>query len=174
MLAGDWIKEYRGEDASPVTLKWVSLCATSLVVMGTASGLFIDVSCSETSDLEAFEAYCTRTNFAIYFSVGSAAISIAMIALRKAFTINLLIGLGMMIGWCFGVAYFTFGDGPGTTLGNIYFATWISFFLAMSITTTSFRYVRGKGDDNGKNEEGKIAAKPVSDGAAPDEEEVEK
>jgi hypothetical protein len=35
------------------------------------------------------------------------------------------------------VSYITFGSGPGTTLGSLYFATWSSFYICIHLTVTA-------------------------------------
>jgi hypothetical protein len=37
----------------------------------------------------------------------------------------------------FRVSYITFGSGPGTTLGSLYFATWSSFYICIHLTVTA-------------------------------------
>lgn len=47
----------------------------------------------------------------------------------------------LAIMYIFGVAYITFGDGAGTTIGNMYFSTMIGFVIAGSLASTCIREV---------------------------------
>ena len=76
----------------------------------------------------------------------------------------------MLFAWCFAVSYLTFGSGPGTSLGNIYFATWIGFFVALNLVTTSGRHAyeehfTGRGGKSPK--EAAAAAETGETGAQP-------
>ena len=41
--------------------------------------------------------------------------------------------------WCFGVGYTTFGESPGSQIGNLYFSSWISFLLSVFLFGHNFR-----------------------------------
>lgn len=147
-LAGDFAKQANGDEASPVALKWILLGADSLIIMGTASGVYKDSDCKNANDpSESWNDFCTRTNFAVYFGLCSAVLALSVAAFKQApFICHTVVALIMLVAWCCAVAFLTFGSGPGTNLGNIYFATWIGFFLTLNLTTTSVRYLIGKGD----------------------------
>ena len=77
----------------------------------------------------------------------------------------------MLFAWCFAVSYLTFGSGPGTSLGNIYFATWIGFFVALNLVTTSGRHAYEEhftgSSSKSPNEEEAAAAETGETGARP-------
>ena len=45
----------------------------------------------------------------------------------------------LLIVWCFGVGFITFGNTPGSTISNLYFATWASFLLVVFLFAQNFR-----------------------------------
>jgi hypothetical protein len=52
-----------------------------------------------------------------------------------------------LIMWCFGVGFITFGGGPGSTIGNLYFSTWISFILSIVMFSGNFsEYLSSRGE----------------------------
>jgi hypothetical protein len=143
-LAGDFAKQANGDEDSPVAMKWILLGATSLVVMGTSSSIYSEVGCKQlkkTDEWDDWEEYCTRANFGIWFGLCSGILALLVAPFKSApFMCHTLVSLLMLVLWCCAVSFLTFGGGPGTTLGNIYFATWIGFFLALNLFTTSVRY----------------------------------
>ena len=72
-----------------------------------------------------------------------------MVAGLSAVPIQGLVGILLLASWACGVSYITFGDGPGNELGNLYFATWISFILAMSIAATAGKLMLHDGAASG-------------------------
>lgn len=83
-------------------------------------------------------------------------------ATRKGLTLVAETGatLLQLVLWCFGVGYITFGTSPGSTIGNLFFGTWISFILTVFLFGQCFReYVAGRESamaqqQNGTNNDG--------------------
>ena len=166
LLAGSWAKEANGDKASKTTIQWVCLVASSFVVMGTSSSFINDTGC-KSLDLDTDK--CDRTKFAISLGLASGILAMVMLPFKHAPMIcHMVMGLLLFCCWCCGVGFITFGSGPGINLGNVYFTTWISLFLCLSITTTAFSAMRGEKAD--KEDEPK-AAKPEAEQAAKPEAE---
>jgi hypothetical protein len=75
----------------------------------------------------------------------------------------------MLVVWCFGVGYITFGDtSPGTNIGNLYFSTWASFCISVMLSASAYGTCRNKEstEDKPVADKADSAAAPVSDAAA--------
>jgi hypothetical protein len=170
LLAGSWGKEANGDKASKTAVQWVCLLASSLVVMGTSSSIFNDTGC-KSLDLDTDR--CNRTKFAIGLGLASGVLALVMLPFKHAPMIcHMVMGLLLLCSWCCGVAFITFGDGPGINLGNVYFATWISLFLCLNITTTAFKEMRSEKADKEDEPGAEQAAKPEDNESSDDKEEV--
>jgi hypothetical protein len=142
--------------ASPKTTRWFGLAASSLVVMGAAVRIFREV-CEDALPVVQEGAFCKRSKLAISVGVVSFVLSSAVAYLssqRSNAVMPILAETGLttllLIMWCFAVGYVTFGlTSPGSKIGNLYFATWISFILAVFLFGQAFRdYVSGRMNAN--------------------------
>ncbi|KAL3905542.1 MAG: hypothetical protein SGILL_009638, partial [Bacillariaceae sp.] len=160
LLLGSWFEQKNGDSASPTALGWVLLVASSLVAMSSAIAVMRTDSCKKDSS-----SYCNRTRFAIYGGMASTIVSFVMVFLRGKAPIVCqgFIGLLLFIVWACGISYITFGSGPGTILGSLYFSTWASFFIAINLTATCAQIFIHDNDikivsKNSQNEGGEAAA----------------
>lgn len=115
--------------------RWYGLAASSLVVMGSASRALQNTNCDSVD-------FCRRTKFTIAVGVLGCLLSVLMVYLtQKALTIRAetTITSFNLILFCFGVGYTTFGESPGSTIGNLYFSIWISFILSVVNFASCFR-----------------------------------
>ena len=123
------------------TARWFGLVASSLVVLGSAVRTYT-TSCDEELNESAEVVYCRRSTFAISMGVIGFFFALAMTCLtRKGLTLKaeaLLTTLQLAL-WAFGVGFITFGTGPGSTIGNLFFSTWISFILTVFLFGQCFR-----------------------------------
>jgi hypothetical protein len=134
--------------------RWCGITAALLVVLGAAIRTFQSASCRTGTDedqdgnVDTRTEFCRRTTFAIALGLISMLMSAAMtylllkqqpsgraLSLRAEMSIATL----QLLLWCFGVSFVTFGKGPGSTIGNLYLSTWITFILAVVIFAVSFR-----------------------------------
>jgi hypothetical protein len=142
-LSGSLAQETAGVDVTktpPKSARWYGLCASSLVVMGSAVRIFKAGSCGDDVGTE----FCKRTKFAVSVGVVSFVFSMVLTYLtQKGLTIMLetIATMVLLIMWCFGTGYVTFGSSPGAQIGNLYFATWISFILCVFLFGQCFRDV---------------------------------
>jgi len=118
---------------------WSGLMLCCLVVMGTSSKSFHN-NC-KISYLGA--AYCNRTVFAITLGTVGAVLSLYVVVMkivtrRTFFVVEALFSLSLMLAWAFGVAFITAEAGPGAPLGNLYYFTWASFFLAFVLCSSLY------------------------------------
>jgi hypothetical protein len=147
-LVSSLLQEIRGinviQQTDPKTLKWFILLASGLVAMGSASRIFKAGNCSSTLD----GSFCRRTKFAVSAGVISFFLSfcVATMGLVRGLDLGflgllfeLIVSGLLVILWCFGVGYITFGISPGHAIGNLYFSTWISFLVIILLFSDSLR-----------------------------------
>jgi len=113
---------------------WSSLLATSIVVSGS-SGTILSADCrSEDSD----KSFCSRTIFGIVLGVVTALMSFYVVGLKIAtskapFMVEVLFSNASFLMYIFGVGFLTSSYGPGSPLGNLYYFTWLSFFVSFML-----------------------------------------
>mmetsp|Transcript_17367 Transcript_17367/g.47413 ORF Transcript_17367/g.47413 Transcript_17367/m.47413 type:complete len:312 (-) Transcript_17367:281-1216(-) len=129
-------------------LKWFFLAASSLVVMGSAVRIHksASVACGDDGSALSGSDYCKRTNFAISLGVVTFFVALTVLFMIMKSIMATMIELGLttilLILWTFGVGFITFGGrerAPGTTIGNLYFSTWISFMLCLFLFGNSLQ-----------------------------------
>jgi len=143
LICGSLFQEAAGKNivgqTSPKTASWFGLMASSIVVLGSAVKFYRSTACDNNQSSDP----CTRNKYALSLGVLGVVIGILMsfmtakdkIALKFEVVVN-VITLAL---YAFGVAYITFGNGPGTTIGNLYFSTWLGFILSVSLTSDCVR-----------------------------------
>jgi hypothetical protein len=148
-LSGSLLQDTMGVMLNQIAAKaarWYGSIASSLVVLGTSARSFQGADCRDIGGTE----YCRRCKFAISLGVicfVTAIIMTFLVQQKKQLNlcIELVINSVYLLFWCFGVSYITFGESPGSTIGNLYFSTWISFLLAVASFAVAFReYVMGR------------------------------
>jgi hypothetical protein len=177
-LSGSLAQEQMGFDVTktpPKSARWYGLCASSLVVMGSSVRLFKEEDCNNFNG-----EFCKRTKFAL--SAGTIGFFFALVlTFLTQSGLSIIIETAataiMLVFWCFGVGYITFGSAPGAQIGNLYFATWISFIICVFLFGQCFREVVGarqanavaqqNGDVNGED----AADEPQAFPEVPDEED---
>jgi hypothetical protein len=174
MVMAAYLRDVHGVERRNVkfhTLNWMGLCASSFVTMVAASRIFQDFNCDNfDSD------FCDRTQFAISLGAISGLFSAIWLpcGARLPAIVDGFLGICMLVLWVFGVAYITFGGNkaPAFDLGNLYFATWISFMLACRLAANgAFNiFTKGRGGDDGGDEEKKESQKPDEEEPAEAEE----
>lgn len=117
---------------------WSGLLATSIVVAGSSSTIF-SATCSELKG----SAFCSRTVFAIVLGVLTAVMSLYVVGVKIAtskapFMVEAVFSFISFILYVFGVGFITSSFGPGAPLGNLYYFTWLSFFLSFMLAASCF------------------------------------
>lgn len=174
MIAAGLLLEKQGRDVQQPPLlrgKMGLLCgfATStIIVMVASSRIYQAVECGDSPFQGT--SFCRRTNLGISLGcisfVSSTAMAIALMKQVLPKNTDLIASAIFLIMWCFGVGFITFGKGPGSTIGNLYFSTWISFILSIVIFAGNFReYVSTRGE--GASPSQPESARDVEDGGKP-------
>jgi len=130
-IMGRFVKERRrSADRSatgrvgPKTNFWYLLTLASLVVMVDSIELFSSFNCPGTNpDL------CMRTKYSVSLgTVGTFLSSVGSVLATIGYLnrwLEVILAFLMFGFYMCGVGLITFNDGPGTSLGNLYFATWM-------------------------------------------------
>lgn len=79
---------------------------------------------------------CDELRLGLALSVASMATALAMVVMGVTGTstphfVGFLAGIFVLVAWSVCVAYLTFDNGPASSVGNLFFGTWISFLLAL-------------------------------------------
>ncbi len=115
---------------------WTALLVSSLIVMGSAADTY-NRNCDVPAD-EKQQPYCSRSVLAV--SIGTIGVILSLIVVSfkiSAGAAPFLMEVGMIIVlfllYVFEIAYVTDIQGPGSPLGNLYYFSWISFFLTFMV-----------------------------------------
>lgn len=116
--------------------QYLGLFASSLVVLFASSRQHMDWGCFNGP------SFCRSIKLGITVSVFSA-VGAAVLYYRDHYSSmsansGLIGASAMFMLWCFGVLFVTFGDNPGSKIGNLYFSCWASFLLSLYVFATSF------------------------------------
>ena len=149
---------------------WVGVVASSVIVMGSAASCY-DARCllqlqyyvndggmnnneeSYGHGSERSTMYCRRAAFGVAAGIIGCAIGISIAAIRSSyifgnegskivFIIECISGFVLLVMYSFAVAYLTGEEGPGGPLGNLYYSTWITFAMVLSITASCLEEIR--------------------------------
>lgn len=105
--------------------------------MSAATRLFKTKECDDVHSGDTFDDYCERTKFAVALGAICGLLGVVWVGLGACFPaiVDAIMGMAMLAAWCFGVGYITFGGdkAPAQELGNLYFATWASFMMAIKL-----------------------------------------
>lgn len=128
-------------------MRWYLLLITSIVLLGVSSKVR-DLTCSSIcpdGTNACFDSeLCRRTNYGVSLGVISAALSIIPITLAHLGSLKPIIEIPVafvaLVFYCVGAAAITDNaSGPGNTIGNLYFASWIGFGLTVLLFCTSIK-----------------------------------
>lgn len=120
--------------------KWFALVASSIIVMGASIRVFKAFDC--TLEVMKKAPTCKQTKF----SISAGVIGTCASVLNTLFQANFGVvrehewagSIVMLIIWSFGLGFVTFGEGPGHSIGNLYFATWASFVLSILLFAENY------------------------------------
>lgn len=115
---------------------WSALMTSSLVVMGTSADIY-NRNC-EVDVEDKPQPFCSRTVFAIAAGVMGTISSLLVIIAKLLYLTVPFLGevflcALLFIIYGFELMYATAANGPAGPLGNLYYFSWISFFLCFGI-----------------------------------------
>lgn len=119
--------------------KWYMMVFSSAVVLVGSVRAFLAESCD--SDAMIMAPKCKQTKLAIATGVvGTIFAGVVTGFTLKSGSLKLIYewnaALVMVVLSAFAIAYVTAGNGPGGSIGNLYFATWATFILSILIFTS--------------------------------------
>lgn len=126
--------------------------AASAVVMVSSIRLFQQSGCSGDNS-----SGCRRVKYAV--SLGAIALALSMFEIvasnRGWLSLYPEAGLTFVLFalYVVGIAVITFGNGPATNVGNLYFATWIGFVLMLFLESKSWNAVMAHRKGGSEEEE---------------------
>jgi len=118
---------------------WSAVLASSLVVMGSTTNLFISKCIEQSED----DSYCRRCKFGISLgSIGTIlslySVASKIISTRAPFLCEAVLAILMFILYTFGVVFLTEADSPGSNIGNLYYFTWASFLASFALMANCY------------------------------------
>lgn len=140
---------------------WSSLLATSIVVSGS-SGTILSAYCGAGESAPSGTSFCSRTIFGIVLGVITAIMSFYVVGIKIAtskapFLVEAVFSLISFILYIFGVGAITSSYGPGAPLGNLYYFTWLSFFISFMLTASCYEdYQAAKNATAQQNQAGEM------------------
>lgn len=164
------------QQADSKQARWLFLVAFSFVVMVASARIFS----SSAAICDGREKFCRRLKLAISLGLmsGLASLGVTLALFKQMVSPMIEFGVSFIVVtfWTFGIGYITFGgsESPGATISNLYFATWISFLLSVTICSTCVPDVLGMTPSDDENEQPAIVPFPEDDGeedAAPPEQQ---
>jgi hypothetical protein len=156
-IVGSQAQETCGLDmttVAPRKAKSYGLVASSLVVMGSSIRIFKSFKCQRT-EMSGVQV-CRQTKFAISAGVIGFCVAVlwtyashrGLLTHHQGVVVSnyeLYGSGGLLVLWVFGLAFITFGQGPGHSIGNLYFATWVSLIISIFLFAESLRgYLGGR------------------------------
>jgi len=149
--------------------KWYMMLFSSALVLMASVRAFLAESCD--ADSMSMAPKCNQTKLAIatgvvgtIFAGSVTGVTLKSGSLKLIYEWNA--ALVMVAISCFAMAYVTAGEGPGSSVGNLYFATWVTFVLSILILTSCHMELIA-------NREQANAAAAAADGNEPEPDELE-
>jgi len=140
-ILGSYVRDlgYDLTKAPPKTTAWFAITCGSVVVLGSSTKFFWEFCDDDSSTPD-----CVRTKYGIalgvigfFLAAGMCAVNVVLGSI--GFIIELVLSTIVFTLNCAGIGLITFGWGPGTFLGNLYFFTWLiwglSGYLLLSLLT---------------------------------------
>jgi len=132
---------------------WSGMLACALVVMGASSNI-LQIDCKPVVD--GLDVYCSRTKFGVAIGSIGAFLSIMVVGMKLVtstapFVFEGVLALILTILNCCGVAFITSTKGPGSAIGNLYYFTWFSFLVSVSIVASCYSEMTGGSEPSGNS-----------------------
>jgi hypothetical protein len=126
------VPKLMGERAqSPFMSHWMGMGTASFIVMTQAVSYWRDMC-----DIDNDTAMCKRDMFAFILGAVGGLFAILFTGYHHEM-LEQGMSVILCVLWCFGIAYFTFEEGPAMMTGTFYFAIWASFLFALNMAVAS-------------------------------------
>lgn len=132
---------------------WAGLLASAFIVLGSSVRVF-NGDCDGSS--ASSQEYCKRTKFAIANGTILCFFSIAIVGMKlmtssAPFVVEFVTSIFLAVLSAFGVAYVTSAKGPGSQIGNLYYASWICFMSSAFLAAETFNEYSSAGAAGGSS-----------------------
>lgn len=122
--------------------KWFALTAITGIALSASVRTFQAFDCKQAAMNS--NNTCIDTKLAISMTVLAGIISLVMVGIGRvggimAVHFEKVLAVSATIVWTIGLVVITFGEGPGHSLGNLFFATWGGFITSVLITADCYR-----------------------------------
>lgn len=157
LLLVHYMKHALGVDVAEVRNRatrltaWGGLLAASIVVMGSSARTLSEqcpYELQEGDNEDLAESFCSRAGFGVAVGTLSLTMTLLIVGMKLLvaavpffFEFGIAVFLAVLNG--FGVAFITSPKGPGSAIGNLYFFSWISLFLAFMLSGDCFGELTG-------------------------------
>lgn len=120
---------------------WVGLLTTSIIVMAVAADIYNRQCDDDNQDVS--KSYCKRCAFGIASGVIGVIFALVVVALKMAigvapFLLETGLCVMLILLFIFEVGYVTDDEAPGAPLGNLYYFSWLSFFLSLGVAKACY------------------------------------
>jgi hypothetical protein len=144
------------KEKSIMLIVWASISKVCFVILGASLHIWSKIAdkCSNVNILQGWSetTYCSRTFFAIVVAVTGILLGWLVVFSRVAhcrlcthrIRIHAEAAISMFLVLLFGaaVALVTSIGGPGQTVGDLYYSTWLAFFVAIGIFVSCFDQIK--------------------------------
>jgi hypothetical protein len=118
---------------------WTGLLASALVVLGSSARVFQEEQCSVVATV-----FCGRTKFALAVGAMGVVMGLLVVAMKlltasAPFGMEFVMAIFLCVLNAFGVSYITSPTGPGSSIGNLYYFSWINFLCAAMLLADCFQ-----------------------------------
>lgn len=125
-------------EESYMLVLWFAIIKVCFVVLSSSLHVYINIHSVCTSETNFYSSTCYRTVFAIIAGcLGEVVAFIAAVfrifELKHFMVVEAISAIFLAILYSFGAAYITGMSGPGQTVGDLYYATWVCFFVSLTI-----------------------------------------
>jgi len=139
-IVGNTIQDFGDElrAGSSRNIKWMVLIASSLIVMSSSITIYRAENCRGKNG-----SFCQAVNLGLALGCCGTALVLMIIGLvavlgkenpNKFLQIEIIVGVILSILYAVAVAFITGPGGPGSTIGNLYYSTWISFLFSVAVS----------------------------------------
>jgi hypothetical protein len=143
-----YLKPLLGDKSKDATfLVWAGIVKVCMVILGAASHVWYNIKDS-CSDVETESApFCSRTRFAQFvacagvlsgWSVMGSRILGCSISSRTRHRAEALLSIMLVILFGVAVALITSIGGPGQSVGDLYYSTWLAFWVSIGIFVSCY------------------------------------
>lgn len=130
-------------------LVWAGIVKVCMVILGASSHVWYNIrdSCGSDETEGGELAFCSRTKFAIFvavvgvvsgWSVMASRMPCCSISQKTRNRAEALLSIALVLLFGVAVALITSIGGPGQSVGDLYYSTWLSFWVSIGILVSCF------------------------------------